>query len=288
MKLVRFGPLGKERPGVLDAAGVLRDAGALVQDWTGTALTTSVLSRVARTDLSQLPEAPAGVRLGCPISGPGKIVCVGLNYSEHADETGFDVPKEPLLFFKSPTALSGPYDPIVLPRTAHSTDWEVELGVVIGEVARDVQVEQAGSYVAGFAVANDVTDRGWQFDRGGQWSKGKSADTFCPLGPCLVTTDELPDSRDLGIWLKKNGELRQNTRTSGLVFSVNQIVSYLSEFMTLMPGDLILTGTPQGVAYNKPDPDYLKAGDVINCGIEGLGEQRCIVRRADGNNNSGE
>jgi 2-keto-4-pentenoate hydratase/2-oxohepta-3-ene-1,7-dioic acid hydratase in catechol pathway len=203
-----------------------------------------------------------------------------LNYADHAAETGFNLPQEALVFFKSPTALSGPFDPIVIPGTATAVDWEVELGVVVGGVARNVRPEDVSALIAGVAVANDITDRLWQFGRGGQWRKGKSADTFAPLGPWLVTPDELPASLDLGIWLQKNDEVRQQSRTSKLVFSVGHIIAHLSEFMTLLPGDLVLTGTPYGVAYNKPDPDYLKAGDIISCGIDGLGSQRCVVQAA--------
>jgi 2-keto-4-pentenoate hydratase/2-oxohepta-3-ene-1,7-dioic acid hydratase in catechol pathway len=278
MKLVRFGPVNDERPGILDASGTVRDVSALVSDWSGAALGAASLSRISRLDLSRLPEAAKGSRLGSPIAAPGKIVCVGLNYADHVAETGFELPREPLVFFKSPTALSGPFEPIVIPRTAKAVDWEVELAVVMGDVARNVSQEEAMSRVAGLAVANDLTDRQWQFERGGQWSKAKSADTFAPLGPWLVTPDELPTTLDLRIWLLKNDECRQESRTGRLIFSVSQIVAHLSEFMTLSPGDLILTGTPHGVAYNKPNPDYLKEGDIIACGIEGLGSQRCVVR----------
>ena len=277
MKLVRFGAPGAERPGILDATGAVRDASGLVPDWSGDSLSRNLLAAIARSDLYQLPQAPEDVRLGCPISAPGKIICVGLNYSDHAAETGFKLPSEPLIFFKSPTALSGPFDTIVIPKTATKVDWEVELGVVIGSAARNIALEDAADFVAGLVVANDITERGWQFERGGQWSKAKSADTFAPVGPWLVTPDDLPETVDLRIWLEKNNELRQESRTSKLVFSVSQIIAHLSEFMTLMPGDLILTGTPFGVAYNKPDPDYLGEGDVIACGIEGLGSQRCLV-----------
>lgn len=277
MKLVRFGAPGAERPGILDAAGAVRDASGLVPDWSGDSLSRNLLAAIARSDVYQLPQAPGDVRLGCPISAPGKIICVGLNYSDHAAETGFELPSEPLIFFKSPTALCGPFDTIIIPKTATKVDWEVELGVVIGSAARNVALDDAADFVAGLVVANDITERRWQFERGGQWSKAKSADTFAPVGPWLVTPDDLPETVDLRIWLEKNNELRQESRTSKLVFSVSQIIAHLSEFMTLMPGDLILTGTPFGVAYNKPDPDYLREGDVITCGIEGLGSQRCLV-----------
>lgn len=280
MKLVRFGPIGKERPGILDEQGIVRDVSNIVGDWTGFELETRFLAEIARLDLSQFSEAARDSRIGSPIPLPGKIVCIGLNYADHAAETGFDLPPEPLIFFKSPTALSGPFDAIVIPETARKLDWEVELGVVIGGVARNVDPEDAISFVAGLVVANDLTDREWQFERGGQWSKAKSADTFAPIGPWLVTLDELPVSLDLGIWLRKNDEIRQESRTSKLVFSVSRIISHLSEFMTLLPGDVVMTGTPYGVAYNKADPDYLKEGDVISCGIECLGSQRCEVRSA--------
>ena len=282
MKLVRFGPCGDERPGVLDGAGAVRDASSVVCDWSDQSLSRQALEGISGLDVEKLPLVPGGTRLGCPVANVGKIVCVGLNYTGHAVETGFDLPSEPLVFFKSPTSLSGPFDPIVIPKTAHSVDWEVELAAVIGEVARSITPEDALRHIAGFAVANDITDRGWQFDRGGQWSKGKSADTFAPLGPWLVTPDELPTSLDMRIWLRKNSQLRQDSRTSKLVFSAVHVVAHLSEFMTLMPGDVILTGTPHGVAYNKANPDYLKAGDIVSCGIEGLGEQVCEVRSIAG------
>ncbi|KAE8759830.1 MULTISPECIES: fumarylacetoacetate hydrolase family protein [Paraburkholderia] len=280
MKLVRFGPPGDERPGILDASGTVRDASSLVRDWSGSALEASSLSEILRADLSRLPEAPPASRLGSPIAAPGKIVCVGLNYADHAEETGFELPQEPLVFFKSPTALSGPFDPIVIPATAKAVDWEVELAVVMGGVALNVRPEEVASFIAGVAVANDVTERHWQFERGGQWSKAKSADTFAPFGPWLVTLDDLPASLDLRIWLQKNEMPQQESRTGKMVFSVSQIIAHLSEFMTLLPGDLLLTGTPHGVAYNKPKPDYLKESDVITCGIEGLGSQRCAVQAA--------
>ncbi|KXU96501.1 hypothetical protein CR51_23230 [Caballeronia megalochromosomata] len=280
MKLVRFGPAGNERPGILDRSGTLRDASAMVSDWSANALEVGNLDQIARLDFSKLPEVLDEQRLGCPIATTGKIVCVGLNYADHAVETGFELPNEPLVFFKSPTSLTGPYDAIEIPKTAQAVDWEVELAVIMGAITRNVSAEDAEKSIAGFAVANDVTERQWQFERGGQWSKGKSADTFAPLGPWLVTPDEISIPLDLRIWLRKNGELRQNGRTSNLVFSVSKIIAHLSEFMTLLPGDLIFTGTPYGVAFNKPDPDYLVDGDVLTCGIDGLGEQRSTVQAA--------
>lgn len=208
---------------------------------------------------------------------PGKIVCVGLNYADHAVETGFELPSEPLVFFKSPTAICGPNDPIKIPRTADAVDWEVELACVIGKPTLDIDENEAMAALAGFAVANDVTERNWQFQRGGQWSKAKSADTFAPLGPWLVTPDEVSDLGDRRIWLQKNGAIRQDTILAQMIFTVPRIVANLSEFMRLLPGDVILTGTPRGVAYNKSNPDYLRAGDLLRCGIDGLGEQRTEV-----------
>jgi 2-keto-4-pentenoate hydratase/2-oxohepta-3-ene-1,7-dioic acid hydratase in catechol pathway len=222
---------------------------------------------------------PASVRLGPPVATPGKIVCVGLNYADHAAETGFELPSEPIVFFKSPTALSGPTDPIKIPKTADAVDWEAELACVIGLPTVDVAEEEAMAAVAGFAVANDVTERNWQFQRGGQWSKAKSADTFAPLGPWLVTSDEAADLGARRIWLQKNDVMRQDSFLARMIFTVPQIIAHLSEFMRLMPGDVILTGTPHGVAYNKSDPDYLQAGDLLRCGIEGFGEQRTEVVR---------
>jgi 2-keto-4-pentenoate hydratase/2-oxohepta-3-ene-1,7-dioic acid hydratase in catechol pathway len=221
----------------------------------------------------------AGARLGPPVATPGKIVCVGLNYADHAAETGFEPPREPLVFFKSPTALSGPTDHIRIPRTADAVDWEVELACVIGRPAVNAAEDQTMGAIAGFAVANDVTDRNWQFQRGGQWGKAKSADTFAPLGPWLVTPDEMTDWGDRRIWLTKNGVVRQDTYLRTMIFDVPRIIAHLSEFMRLMPGDVILTGTPRGVAYNKPDPDYLQPGDRLRCGIDGLGEQRTEIVR---------
>jgi 2-keto-4-pentenoate hydratase/2-oxohepta-3-ene-1,7-dioic acid hydratase in catechol pathway len=277
MKLVRFGPPGQERPGIVDAQNEIRDVSARVADWTGEALDPAWLASFAMDEVAAFPVVPKGVRLASPVPTPGKIVCVGLNYTDHAAETGFDLPTEPLVFFKSPTALSGPEDPIRIPKGAVAVDWEVELAVVIGRSTQLCTEEEAMTVVAGFAVANDVTERIWQFQRGGQWSKAKSADTFAPLGPWLVTADQVTGLDDRRIWLRKNADLRQNTRLEQMVFKVPKIVSHLSEFMRLVPGDVILTGTPYGVGFNKPEPDYLQPGDVLCCGIDGLGEQRTEV-----------
>lgn len=279
MKLVRFGAPGQERPGIVDREGRIRDVSARVADWTGEALDPAWLTAFGATDVASFPLAPAGVRLGPPVPLPGKMICIGLNYADHADETGFELPREPLVFFKSPTALSGPTDPIRIPRTAEATDWEVELACVIGRSTVDIAEEEAMEAVAGFAVANDVTERNWQFQRGGQWSKAKSADTFAPLGPWLVTPDEAMELAGRRIWLQKNGVMRQESLLARMIFAVPQIIAHLAEFMRLLPGDVILTGTPQGVAYNKSSPDYLRPGDVLRCGIEGLGEQRTEIVR---------
>jgi 2-keto-4-pentenoate hydratase/2-oxohepta-3-ene-1,7-dioic acid hydratase in catechol pathway len=277
MKLVRFGNPGEEKPGIFDQSGTVRDVSASIADWGGEALAPERLAAFVHADMSAYPAVSPDVRLGPPVSMPGKIICIGLNYADHAAETGFDIPEEPLVFFKSPTALSGPTDPIRIPRTATAVDWEVELAFVIGRSVADVSEADAMSCVAGFAVANDITERHWQFHRGGQWSKAKSADTFAPLGPWLVTADEVADLAQRRIWLQKNGVTRQDTTLAQMIFAVPKIVAHLSEFMRLLPGDVVLTGTPLGVAFNKPEPDYLRAGDILRCGIEGLGEQRTEV-----------
>jgi 2-keto-4-pentenoate hydratase/2-oxohepta-3-ene-1,7-dioic acid hydratase in catechol pathway len=222
-----------------------------------------------------LPPVPGKPRLGVPLTGIGKIVCVGLNYSDHAKETGAAIPKEPILFMKAITSLNGPYDKVKMPRGSVKSDWEVELGIVIGRKAQYVEEKDALKYVAGFTLVNDVSEREYQIERGGQWTKGKSADTFCPVGPWLVTTDEIKDPQNLKMWLKVNGETRQNGSTATMIFGVKTLVSYISRFMTLMPGDVIPTGTPPGVGLGiKPTPIFLKAGDVMELGIDGLGTQR--------------
>lgn len=273
MKLVRFGNPGQERPGIVDEQGQIRNVSRYVADWAGDALDPASLAEFSKVDPANLPLVPKDIRLGPPVPTPGKFVCVGLNYADHAAETGFQVPAEPLVFFKSPTALSGPTDALKLPQGATALDWEVELACVIGRTTVEVAEEDAMSAIAGFAVTNDFTERNWQFHRGGQWSKSKSADTFAPLGPWLVTSDEIGDLTGRRIWLQKNGEVRQDSSLSKMIFAVPTIIAHLSEFMRLLPGDVILTGTPFGVAFNKSDPDYLKPGDLIRCGIDGLGEQ---------------
>ena len=273
MKLVRFGNAGQERPGVVDQQGSVRDVSGRISEWAGEAIDPASLAALSATDIASCPIVPAGVRLGPPVPTPGKVVCVGLNYADHAEETGFELPSEPLVFFKSPTAICGPTDPIIIPKTAEAVDWEVELACVIGRRTTGVSEREAMAAVAGFGVANDVTERNWQFQRGGQWSKAKSADTFAPLGPWLVTPDEVGDLGSRRIWLQKNDVVRQDSLLSRMIFSVPRIIAHLSEFMRLVPGDVILTGTPRGVAYNKSDPDYLRPGDLLRCGIDGLGEQ---------------
>ena len=277
MKLIRFGDPGDERPGLIAENGARLDASAFGEDWDEGFLGTDGIARLrawAEEHLEEAPPVPDGARLGSPVARPSKIVCIGLNYADHAREAGAEIPKEPVLFFKATTALSGPDDDVVLPRASAKTDWEVELAVIIGRRARYVSEEDAPGFVAGYAVHNDYSEREHQLERGGQWVKGKSADTFAPLGPFLATPDEVGDVGHLELWLKVNGEERQKGTTANMVFGVPQVVSYVSQFMTLLPGDVISTGTPPGVGLGFDPPLYLKAGDVVECGIEGLGRQR--------------
>ena len=278
MKLIRVGEPGREKPGVLLGDGTRVDVSRCVPDFDeaffgGDGLTT--LTRWLQGNASSAPRLGARDRLGPPLRRPSKIVCIGLNFRDHAAETGAAIPAEPVIFFKSTTALVGPNDPLVTPRNATKVDWEVELAVVIGKTARYVPEAQAYEHVAGYALHNDYSERSFQLERGGQWVKGKSADTFAPLGPYLATRDEVPDPQRLGMWLKVNGEYRQRSSTGNMIFAVPVLVSYLSQFMTLLPGDVISTGTPAGVGLGmKPEPVYLKPGDVVELGIEGLGESR--------------
>jgi len=275
MKLVRFGEAGHERPGVIDSEGILRDLSASVPDIGGTALSRQSLSQLARVASSgTLPVVRGPVRLGQCVSAVGKVVCVGLNYHGHIKEVGAAVPAEPVLFMKSPTSLCGPNDDVRVPPGAVAMDWEVELGVVIGARATRVTLADALSHVAGYCIVNDLSERDWQLKGTGQWVKGKSADTFGPLGPWLVTTDEIPDPQALSLQLSLNGEVQQRGVTEDMVFSVAQIVSYVSRFMTLAPGDVISTGTPSGVGMGKKPPRYLRAGDVMDLSIDRLGTQR--------------
>ena len=278
MKLLRYGPKGAEKPGLLDAEGTIRDLSGVVGDIGGATLSDEGLERLRRLDARRLPAVDPGVRLGACVAGVGKFVCIGLNYSDHAAETGAAVPSEPIVFMKATSAICGPNDPVIIPRGALKTDWEVELAVVIGRRAKYVAEADAFGYVAGYCVANDVSERAFQTERQGQWTKGKSADHFGPTGPWLVTRDEVADPQNLGMWLKVNGETRQDGSTRTMVYGVAHLVSYLSQFMSLEPGDIVSTGTPPGVGMGMKPPRYLKAGDVVELGIEGLGSQRqdCI------------
>ncbi len=285
MKLLRVGPVGAERPALLDEAGVLRDLSGLVPDIDGALLADDgALARLRAAAASgELPRLDAaGLRTGPPVARIGKIVCIGLNYHDHARETGAATPEEPILFMKAPDTVVGPDDPVLVPRGSEKTDWEVELAVVIGRTARYLENdEQALAAVAGYAVAHDVSERAFQIERGGQWDKGKNCETFNPLGPWLVTADEVPDPQALGVRLWVNGELKQDGTTAEQIFPVAEVVRYVSQFMTLYPGDVINTGTPAGVAMGQPEPKpYLRAGDVVELEIDGLGRQRQELRSA--------
>jgi 2,4-didehydro-3-deoxy-L-rhamnonate hydrolase len=282
MKLLRFGPKGFEKPGLLDAQGVLRDLSGLLPDLTSEHLGRAALDKLASVDPSRLPAVESTVRMAPIVADIGKMICVGLNYSDHAAESGMDVPSEPVLFTKATSAIIGCNDAVVLPRDSVKSDWEVELGVVIGTRARYVEVEEALDYVAGYCVVNDLSEREYQLERGGQWDKGKGCDTFGPVGPWLVTADEVPDPQNLDMWLEVNGKRYQSGNTRTMVFSVAELVSYISRFMTLNPGDVISTGTPPGVGLGqKPEPVFLRAGDRIALGIEGLGQQNQTVHAWD-------
>ena len=280
MKLLRYGPLGREKPALLDAQGKLRDLSDHVHDITGDQLEPDALARLRDLDPEGLPFAPPDARLGPPVGGVGKFIGVGLNYHDHAKESGMDVPSEPVLFMKATSSLSGPYDPVRLPPGSTKTDWEVELGVVIGTRASYVSEAVALRHVAGYCVVNDVSERNYQLERGGQWVKGKSCDTFGPIGPWLVTSDEVLDPQALSLWLDLNGERRQNGSTRTMVFGVAKLVSYISHFMSLQPGDVITTGTPPGVGLGMKPPRYLVEGDVMDLGVDGLGRQRQVVVEA--------
>jgi 2,4-didehydro-3-deoxy-L-rhamnonate hydrolase len=280
MKLIRFGQPGQEKPGMLleDGSGI--DASAFGSDYDEDFFGTGGLAKLGSwlgKNASSAPKVAPSVRLGSPICRPSKIVCIGLNYRDHAAETKAEVPKEPVLFFKSTTSLVGPNDDLMRPKNSTKVDWEVELAVVIGKKASYISKERALDYVAGYALHNDYSERAFQLEHGGQWVKGKSADTFAPLGPFLATPDEIPNVGNLPMWLKVNGQKRQNGSTSNMIFDVATLVSYVSQFMTLLPGDLISTGTPAGVAMGMKPPVFLKAGDVVELGIEGLGESRQLV-----------
>ncbi|CAB3930213.1 fumarylacetoacetate hydrolase family protein [Achromobacter insolitus] len=282
MKLLRYGAKGAEKPGMLDASGQVRDLSAIVPDIAAAMLTSAGLAPLRELDPASLPLVDRPGRLAPPWSGMGKFICIGLNYADHAAESGLQVPAEPVIFMKPTSAVVGCNDPVVLPQGSVKTDWEVELGVVIGERARYVSEADAMRHVAGYCVVNDVSEREYQIERGGTWDKGKGCDTFGPVGPWLATADEIADPQALGMWLDVNGKRYQNGSTRTMVFGVAQLVSYVSRFMTLYPGDLISTGTPPGVGMGqKPTPVYLKAGDEMRLGIEGLGEQRQRVHAWD-------
>ena len=274
MKLVRFGESGAEKPGIVDADGAIRDLSGVVSDIGGEAISPDGLAKLAAVDPASLPLAPEGARLGPCVAGTGKFICIGLNYADHAAESGMDVPPEPVIFMKATSAICGPNDPIIIPRGSEKTDWEVELSVIIGKRAKYVSEENALDYVAGYAVTNDVSERAFQIEHSGQWTKGKSSDNFGQIGPWLVTRDEVADPQNLSMWLKVNGETKQDGSTRTMVYGVAHLVSYLSRFMSLHPGDVISTGTPPGVGMGQKPPRYLKPGDVVELGIEGLGSQR--------------
>jgi len=277
VKLVRYGSKSREKPGLLDAEGRLRDLSEVVPDVNGLVL-SKYLPRLARLNPVKLPLVRGRPRLGPCVAGVGKFICIGLNYKDHADETGAAYPQEPVVFLKATSAISGPFDPIVIPRGSTKTDWEVELGVVIGRTAKYVSETEALRYVAGYCVVNDVSERSFQLERGGQWDKGKGCDSFGPIGPYLVTQDEVPDPQNLRLWLEVDERRYQDGHTSNMIFGVAQLVSYVSHFMSLQPGDILSTGTPAGVGLGqKPDPVYLRPGQVVRLGIEGLGEQRQAV-----------
>ena len=274
MKLLRYGPPGQEKPGMLDAAGTIRDLSGVIPDLAGEALSPEGLARLAALDPATLPAVPGSPRLGPPVAGMKNLVCIGLNYADHAAETGAPVPKEPIVFLKSLGALSGPNDDIVIPRGSVKTDWEVELCVIIGTRAKYVPEERALDYVAGYAVGNDVSEREWQAERGMTWDKGKGFDTFGPVGPWLVTKDEVPDPQNLSMFCEVDGVRQQDGSTRTMIFGVKQLIAYVSQCITLHPGDVIFTGTPPGVGLGKkPVPVFLKPGQTVRLGIQGLGEQ---------------
>jgi 2-keto-4-pentenoate hydratase/2-oxohepta-3-ene-1,7-dioic acid hydratase in catechol pathway len=277
MKLVRFGPDGAEKPGLLDADGTIRDLSGVVDDIGGAVLSDAGLAELAALDPATLPAVAPGVRLGPPVAGVGKMICIGLNYADHAAEAGMAVPPEPVIFMKATSAICGPNDATQKPHGAEKLDWEVELAFVIGTRAKYVSEDKALEHVAGYMVCNDVSERAFQAERAGQWTKGKSHDTFAPLGPWLVTRDAVPDPQNLRLWLRVNDEICQNGSTATMVYGVAHLVSYLSQFMTLLPGDVITTGTPPGVGMGMKPPRYLSPGDVVELGVEGLGEQRQVV-----------
>lgn len=280
MKLLRFGPSGQEKPGLLDANGKIRDLSSLIKDVAGESLSDTALAHIAQADPESLPEVPEGTRLGPCVGQVGKFICIGLNYSDHAAETGAEVPPEPVVFNKWTSAICGPNDDVEIPRDSHKTDWEVELGVIIGKPGRYIDEADAMDHVAGYCVVNDVSEREFQLERSGSWDKGKGCDTFGPLGPWLVTRDEIADPQVLDMWLEVDGKRYQDGNSRTMVYQIPYLVAYLSRFMSLQPGDVISTGTPPGVGAGQKPQVFLKSGQTMRLGIEGLGEQRQRTKQA--------
>jgi len=279
MRLVRYGAAGKEKPGILDGDNAIRDLSGVVSDIDAAALSPEGQAKLRAVDVQSLPKVSGSPRLGSPIANPSKLIAIGLNYSDHAKESNMPIPSEPIVFMKATTSICGPSDTVVLPKGSKKGDWEVELAFVIGRKAQNLSEADALSYVAGYTICNDVSEREWQLEHGGQWVKGKSFDTFAPLGPCLVTADEIRDPQSLAMWLDLNGKRMQTGNTNTMIFGVKKLVSYLSYCMTLLPGDVVTTGTPPGVGLGiKPNPVFLKAGDTMRLGIDGLGEQKQEVQ----------
>jgi 2-keto-4-pentenoate hydratase/2-oxohepta-3-ene-1,7-dioic acid hydratase in catechol pathway len=274
MKLLRYGPVGKEKPGLLDSTGAIRDLSSVVPDIAGDVLLPESIARLRKLEAQSLPRVDGTPRIGACVGRVGKFIAIGLNYSDHAAESGMAVPKEPIVFMKATSCIVGPNDNVEIPRGSQKTDWEVELGVVIGKPAKYVTEQEAMSHVAGYCVVHDVSERAFQLEGTGQWTKGKSADTFGPIGPWLVTADEVADCGNLNLWLEVDGHRYQDGTTKTLIFGVQYLVSYLSRFMSLQPGDIISTGTPPGVGHGKKPPVYLREGNVVRLGVEGLGEQQ--------------
>ncbi|HCS66418.1 MAG TPA: 2-hydroxyhepta-2,4-diene-1,7-dioate isomerase [Cellvibrio sp.] len=281
MKLLRYGNVGQERPGILDSNGKVRELGSVVSDINGKTLSEESLKKIASLDINSLPLVNEPVRFGACVNNVGKFICIGLNYADHAAESGVAVPSEPVVFMKATSAITGPNDNIIKPRNSTKLDWEVELGIVIGKPASYVELDEAMDYIAGYCVINDVSERNFQLERpGGQWDKGKGCDSFGPIGPYLVTKDEIADPLNLHLWLKVNGKTFQNGSTDQMVFGPQFLVHYLSQFMSLQPGDVISTGTPPGVGLGQKPPLYLNEGDVVELGIEGMGAQKQVVVNA--------
>jgi len=275
MKLIRYGKLGSEKPGIIDSAGKIRDLSNVLADIDAGTLSDEGLNSIRKIDLQELPEANDIDRIGCPVANVGKLICIGLNYSDHAKESNMPIPTEPVVFMKATSAIIGPNDDVLLPAGSKKGDWEVELAVVIGKTARNVSESNALEHVAGYTICNDVSEREWQLEHGSQWSKGKSFDTFAPIGPWLVTKDEIKDPHNLPMWLDLNEKRMQTGNTNTMIFGIEKLISYLSYFVTLNPGDIVSTGTPPGVGMGiKPEAVYLKAGDQMRVGIDGLGEQQ--------------